>query len=192
MNIGIDIDDTIANTYETFFAYVQKYILEDLHKVIKVTDEGNIPHSYHYANMNNLSENENMEFLKKYIRSILSETKPKTFCNYYIQKLHDENNKIFLITSRFEQNRDITENWLKVNNFIYDKLIMHCEDKEKAFKENNIDVFIDDNINYCKQAYKNNIKTFLMDTRPNRNISTDNIKRVYSWPHLYYELKNPT
>ncbi|MBP3463699.1 MAG: hypothetical protein J6K45_04375 [Clostridia bacterium] len=30
MNIGIDIDDTISNTYETVIPYAQKYTIEEL------------------------------------------------------------------------------------------------------------------------------------------------------------------
>ena len=30
MNIGIDIDDTISDTYATLFPYAQKYTVEDL------------------------------------------------------------------------------------------------------------------------------------------------------------------
>ncbi len=32
MNIGIDIDDTISNSYETIIPYAQKYQIEELHK----------------------------------------------------------------------------------------------------------------------------------------------------------------
>jgi hypothetical protein len=30
MNIGIDIDDTISDTYNTIIPYAQKYTIEDL------------------------------------------------------------------------------------------------------------------------------------------------------------------
>ena len=30
MNIGIDIDDTISETFETLLPYAQKYTIEDL------------------------------------------------------------------------------------------------------------------------------------------------------------------
>ena len=32
MKIGIDIDDTIANTHDILFSYAQKYTAEDLKK----------------------------------------------------------------------------------------------------------------------------------------------------------------
>ena len=38
MNIGIDIDDTIADTYEVMFAYAQKYTVEDLKKSAKIKE----------------------------------------------------------------------------------------------------------------------------------------------------------
>ena len=32
MRIGIDIDDTISNTYDILFNYAQKYTIEDIKK----------------------------------------------------------------------------------------------------------------------------------------------------------------
>ena len=36
MNIGIDIDDTISETFETLLPYSQKYTIEDLKKKIQI------------------------------------------------------------------------------------------------------------------------------------------------------------
>ena len=33
------------------------------------------------------------------------------------------------------------------------------------------------------------IKTFLMDSRANKGLKNDKFERVYSWPHIYYKLK---
>ena len=35
MNIGIDIDDTIANTYDVIFNYAQNYTINDIKREIK-------------------------------------------------------------------------------------------------------------------------------------------------------------
>ena len=42
MNIGIDIDDTIANTYEVLFNYAQKYTIEDLKRSGKINRNGKL------------------------------------------------------------------------------------------------------------------------------------------------------
>ena len=57
-------------------------------------------------------------------------------------------------------------------------------------KENNIEIFIDDSCRNCKDiAYNSNAKVFIMDTRVNQNLEDEKITRVYSWPHLYKEIK---
>lgn len=188
MNIGIDIDDTISETYESFFTYAQKYILEDLKRNIEISDNGMIEHSYHYADMTKLSQEENTQFLEKYLVPVFNETKPKALADKYINKLQEDKNKIIIITSRREKYRDLTENWLKKYNINYDRLIMNCENKKESIEENNIDIFIDDNLNFCKEALNNERKVFMMDTRPNRNLELPtNIKRVFSWAHFYNE-----
>ena len=34
MNIGIDIDDTISNTFETFLPYMKKFVEKDLNRTL--------------------------------------------------------------------------------------------------------------------------------------------------------------
>ena len=123
MNIGIDIDDTISETYETFFTYAQKYILEDLKRNIDISDNGKIEHSYHYADMTKLSQEENTQFLKKYLVPVFNETKPKALADKYINKLQEDENQIIIITSRREKYRNLTEEWLKEYNINYNNSI---------------------------------------------------------------------
>ena len=119
----------------------------------------------------------------------------KTFAADKIRKLKEEGNKIYLITARWdiktENIEEITKQWLKDNNVEYDEFFMNAEDKAKIVNEKNIDVFIDDSFDNCKKtAYESKAKVFLMDTRVNQNLQDKKIERVYSWPHLYQEIKN--
>ena len=57
MNIGIDIDDTISNTFETFFPYMKKFVEKDLNRTLDLnlnskTDYYNVVEKY------GISENE--------------------------------------------------------------------------------------------------------------------------------------
>ena len=36
MNIGIDIDDTISNTFETFLPYMKKFVEQDLNRELNM------------------------------------------------------------------------------------------------------------------------------------------------------------
>ena len=83
----------------------------------------------------------------------------------------------------------LTEDWIYKNNIPCDKLIIDAENKLVVAEKENIDVFIDDSFVNCKMVADNKIKTFIMDTRVNKEFFDENIERVYSWPHLYMKLK---
>ena len=119
---------------------------------------------------------------------ILKNAKPKTFAKEIIEKLRKDGNKVIIITSRNGVEEKITYDQLKAENIIVDKVITAAAEKGKIAKENNIDVFIDDKYSHCKAVADEGIKSYIMDIRSNRDIKDENIKRLYSWPHLYYEI----
>ena len=177
MNIGIDIDDTISETYATLLEYAQKYTIEELKRSPIIKSFNTEDHLY-IENMHNWNENETARFWKKYYEEIIKKVNIKTFAANIIKNLKDNN---------IEQ---ITKDWLKENNVEYDKLIINAKEKLKFVKENNIEIFIDDSCRNCKDiAYNSNAKVFIMDTRVNQNLEDEKITRVYSWPHLYKEIK---
>ena len=192
MNIGIDIDDTISNTYDILFNYAQKYTIVDKNRQLKHVNRNATTHMY-ATTFHNWSSEEETEFFNKYYGNILKEVKPKMFSAEIINKLKSEGHKIYLITARFKVEtadvKGLTLKWLKENNIKYDELIMNIEDKLKMAKEKKIDIFVDDSIKNCEAIANGNIKTFMMDSIVNINYQNEKVKRVYSWPHLYQEIK---
>jgi uncharacterized HAD superfamily protein len=142
------------------------------------------------------TEGEDLEFLKIYYEEIVNNARPRTLAVKYLKKLHDEGNKIVLITARWETDYfDVaksTNEWVKRNNIPCDKLIINAENKLVAAQNENVDVFIDDSFSNCKMVSSAGIKTYLMDSRTNKGLKDDNIERIYSWPHLYMKLKENT
>ena len=53
--------------------------------------------------------------------------------------------------------------------------------------ENNIDVFIDDHVDFCEGVSKNGTKVFMFDSPYNKEETR--YKRVYSWNEIYNEIK---
>lgn len=193
MNIGIDIDDTISETYATLLEYAQKYTIEELKRSPIIKSFNTEDHLY-IENMHNWNENETARFWKEYYEEIIKKVNIKTFAANIIKELKESGDKIFLITARWNLKdnniEQITKDWLKENNVEYDKLIINAKEKLKFVKENNIEIFIDDSCRNCKDiAYNSNAKVFIMDTRVNQNLEDEKITRVYSWPHLYKEIK---
>ena len=192
MNIGIDIDDTISNTYEAIFNYAQKYTIIDKNKEIKNVNRDARTHMY-AKTFHNWNDDEEKEFLDKYYENIIKEVKPKKFSVETINKLRLEGNKIFLITARFNSGefnvKELTLKWLKENNINYDELIMDAQNKVKIAQEKNIDIFVDDSISNCEAMANAGIKTYIMDFIINCNYKNEKVTRVYSWPHLYQEIQ---
>lgn len=189
MNIGIDIDDTISDTYATLFEYAQKYTVEEL-KREPIIDEGAMTDHFYIEYMHNWTKKEAEIFWEKYYAEILKKVNIKTFAADTIKKLKDEGHKIYLITARWnmisDSVKDITLKWLKDNSVEYDEFFMNVNNKEDLVNEKNIGLFIDDSFKNCRNvANRSNAKVFLMDTKINRSLKDDNIKRVYSWPHVY-------
>ena len=190
MNIGIDIDDTISETFETLLPYAQKYTIEDLKRESKVHMDGNLGNHFYIVYMNDWSEKEATDFWSKYYGEILRELNIKKFAADVIKKLKQQGNKIYLITARWDMPNDnvkeITKQWLAKNQIEYDELIINASDKLKIVQEKNIDVFIDDSFKNCKNIVDNtSIKVYMMNSRVNSNLNNEKIRRVFSWPEIY-------
>ena len=69
MNIGIDIDDTIANTFEVMFAYSQKYTAEDLKRSDKIIELEDIKTHFYCQAMHSWSKEEEIEFFKQVVKN---------------------------------------------------------------------------------------------------------------------------
>lgn len=191
MNIGIDIDDTIAETFETLLPYSQKYTIEDLKKESNIKISDKINNHFYIEYMNDWNEEEANNFWEKYYAELLEKISIKMFASDVINKLKEEGNDIYLITARWDMKdndtKKITEKWLEKNNIHYDKLIINAKDKLKVAKENNIDIFIDDSYRNCKNIVDNSdIKVFMMNSRVNTMLNDVKIKRVFSWPEIYH------
>lgn len=192
MIIGIDIDDTISETCEVMFSFAQEFTVDVLKKEPIIREDSCQTHLY-IQYMHDFKDSEDREFLKQYYEEIMKQVKPKTLATKYLKKLQDEGNKIVLITARWEEEginiRKLTEDWIKENNIPCDKLIINAENKLIAAKQENIDLFIDDSFKNCNMVSEAGIKTFLMDSRANKGLKTNNVERVYSWPHIYMKIK---
>ena len=192
MNIGLDFDDVVVDTYDLFFAYAQKYTIEQLKKEPIIEDSGDLATSVYPAALLGWTIEEAENFWKDYYKEILPNVRLKPFAKEIIERLRKEGHKIIIITSRaefFEGEREITYKYIEKMDLKVDNLIFVQKGKKEIAKENNLDVFIDDNYKHCKTVSETGIKTYIMDLRANRNIVDDKIKRLYSWPHVYQEIQ---
>ena len=191
MNIGIDIDDTISETYETLLPYAQKYTIEELGNDRKVDFNKKFLNHYYIEKMFNWNKEEAMNFWIKYYEEIIENVNIKKFSSDIIKKLKKDGNNIFLITARWAMEKNnvenITKQWLEDYDVKFDKIFFSAEDKVKLVENNNIDIFIDDSYQNCKDvSEKTNAKVYMMNSRVNEKFELKNVTRVYSWCELEY------
>lgn len=194
MNIGIDIDDTISETFETLLPYAQKYTIEDLKRKSEINMNQDFLDHFYIVKMNGWNEQEAICFWNKYYGEILREVNIKKFADEVIKKLKQEGHKIYLITARWDMPNDdilgITKKWLIENNIEYDELFTNIDDKAKLVNEKGINLFIDDSFTNCKNIAENsNAKVYIMTSRVNGSFNHEKITRVYSWPEVYSLIK---
>lgn len=193
MIIGVDIDDTISNTYGIMTEYAQEYTVDVLHREPILRKDTDLTNHLYIQYLHSWEEGEDLKFLKLYYEKIISEVSPKTLVKKYLDKLHDEGNKIIVITARWKNDyfdvNAATEAWLKKHEIPYDELVTDVSDKLDTCREKGVDVFIDDSLFNCNKIASAGIRTFVMDTIINRGEENPLVTRVYSWPHVYMKLK---
>lgn len=193
MNIGIDIDDTITQTFEYSYPlskeYTKKYCNRDSQNI---EDLASVNH-YYLKKLNNWNAEEELDFWDKNYKKIIQNVKIKDGAKRVIDKLRKNGAKIYLITARMKANNfdayEETRKWLKQNEVEYDELIIDAVNKNQIAKNKNIDIFIDDSFENCISVANEGIKTFIIETEINKGLENENINRVYSWNEIYEKLK---
>ena len=186
MNIGIDIDDTINNLHDIL---IKKGI--EFNKKEKINFKIN-PSQWHWDKAFGWDDQTAKKFLDENIENIYLKVGIKENAAEVINRLHTEGNRIIIITARgleYGENNiyQISEKWLKEKNINFDKLIVNARDKARTCVENEIDIFIDDNADFCKGVSQNGTKVFMFNSPYNQNETE--YKRVYSWNEIYKEIK---
>ncbi len=170
MRIGIDIDDTLTNTYEYTIRVISKIYNLDYKKLLRKK-----------LNYDELKINYPKVFEKEIYEKEIKNVKLKENAKKVINKLY-KNNEIIIITARNKNEcklpYNLCYNYLTKNKIKFNKLIVETMDKGKTCYENKIDLFIDDSINNCLNVLEYGIDTFIFDNIYNKNTK---IKRVKNW-----------
>ena len=184
MNIGIDIDDTITDTYETLLPLVAIKFGMDLSKLMEKRPSykvlyKSIPNYQDFA-AENYHIMARMVPLKANVIEVLN-------------KLRANGHKIIFITARnTEEYRNpykLSYDYLMKNNVPFDKLITNIKDKGRECVIQGIDLFLDDNTLNCLAVKKHGIKTVQFDA--GFACKDKDLPKVKSWNEFYeYVLEN--
>lgn len=194
MKIGIDIDDTTFFTVKSMLKYGNIFEEEISGKPIDRDNFGLIKNRYYLNALYGWDNETKFKFFDKYYKNVLEECVMLPDANTVIQKLKEEGDTIHFITARLMNiegcdTESITRKSLEKNNIPYDSLNLHISDKLSFFKENKIDICIEDSFETCRQMTDNGIKSILMTTKMNCDVDNQEIVRVNNWNEIYEEIK---
>ena len=187
MRIGIDIDDTIADTNELLLEYADKYdkIYKDGHGIINKD-------CYEFNGLYDWTAKDREDFLATYMVEVLEKVKVKDHVKNVIDKLIEDGHEIIFITTRdgdyIEDSHELTKRWLDKNNIKYDLIIAGNKRKSDYAEALKFDLFIDDSIKNCTKVSEKGIEVLLFDTVFNRD--NNDFKRVKNWLEIYDYIKS--
>lgn len=186
MVIGIDMDDTICSTNELIIEVADQYDKE----VLGGSGVKDI-NAYEFTEMMGWPDGMKGQFFKDRLEYIMSHSPIKPNAREVINKLHDEGNKIVIISFRKDKYLTdpykLTENWLKENDVKYDKLFVNTGTKEDECLENNVTLFIDDKESHCEDVSKVGVNVLLFTNAYNHD--ENRFKRVDNWLEVYDYIK---
>lgn len=175
MNIAIDIDDTLTESFDFFLPFVAEYFGTNVNEL----KEQNIS----YSNLPQKWKKDELQFCKTYYDTVVTYTPFKSDAEWGINTLRALGHKIIIITGRTEafytDPYKTTIDELKNGKIVYDKLICTL-DKAQACVDEKISVLIDDMPANCESAVSIGIPALLFDSKANRKIETECI-RVRNW-----------
>lgn len=191
MRIGIDIDNVISNFDDTL---LKEYLKHD--KELRNTGIINENPEYIRTGMFDWTENEEKSFYNENIELFARSLKPINDSVYFIRKLKEDGNEIYIISGRnngeYKEPYKLTEEWLDKYNIVYDKLILtnayNKHEKSEECIKNDIDIMIEDSISTCLDLIKNGIKVYTMNTRYNQKEKC--LDRVTKWKEIYEKISN--
>ncbi len=180
INISLDVDETLTDFLEKRNLLIKKYI-EDNDLPYKILDmETTISSS-----LADWPMEECIKFWHKIGASEQLKCKAKIGCVEIIKKLHENGNKIIIVTARQNNYFDAklyTEIWLKQEGIIYDEMMVGQKDKKQAMIDKNIGLVIDDSITTIRQASELGIPSIIISTKPNQKEELpQNCTRLDSW-----------
>lgn len=192
MKIGIDIDDTTVITVKSMIKYADLFDTKILGRKGTNGNLGLIQNRYYLKILYGWDDKTKFDFFDMYYKNVLEECEFMPDAKEIIKKLKEDGNEIYFITARLLQIKNcdtesITKETLK--DIPYDKLIINASNKLEVCKDNQIDIFIEDSYDTCKELEENGIKSYLMTTKMNQNIDAGNIERVTSWKEIYSKIK---
>ena len=178
MNIAIDIDDTLTESFGYFQPFVAEYFSVGVEEVRRRNiSYGNLPPEW---------KSKGVEFYRVYYDRVVPDTPFKPDAAWGVAELRKMGHRIVIITGRstafYTDPYKTTAEELEKGGIVYDKLICTL-DKGCACREEEIDILIDDLPANCDAAVKAGASAILFTSQANRDMETV-YPRVSEWKNV--------
>ena len=183
MRIGVDVDDTITNTWKALIPHFSRMFNVPVDKLKK-------SRGYYYSVSDLVSLDEYFEKILPLLDEIMPNVEIKDNVKEVIDKLYELGHSIVFITARSGGYTDpykLTKDYLDKYKIKYDKIVVGVRRKDQICLEENIDLFIDDSFVHCDSVSKLGIDVLMMDSE--YNIKYKNFKHVKNWNEVYNYIK---
>lgn len=184
MRIGVDIDDTITNSWEYFIPYYSNYF--------NIPKETLLQSKPYYSSIKHLIS------LTDYYKKVLPihdkhsmEISLKENVKEVIDKLYALGHTIYFITARgidYTDAYDLTKKYLDSYGIKYEKIYTAASNKADICQKEKITLFIDDSFKHCQSVKEKGIDVLMFDTYYNKEYSE--FKHVTSWNKIYEYIKD--
>lgn len=186
MNIAIDVDDTLTDTFEYFISFVAEYFgLDEGELWEKRISYSNLPPEYRH---------EELGPVKAYGDKFVPYTPFKKGAKEAVDELRAAGHRVIIVTARantfYTDPYKTTEDELRNGGIDYDKLVC-ATDKSKVYEAEKIDLVLDDGVTNIAAATDLGIKAIVFTTPANENVYTS-CPRVDNWESAIIEIQKMT
>lgn len=187
MIIGIDFDDVLADTIgQLILFHNETYGTELTRKQFHSPRWWEV-----WGGTRDQSVNKFFEFKKS---PYFKDVKPLEYAIDAIDELSN-NHTLVVITSRQVEFVKETNEWINehfpnkfkdifLTNHAHWALSGTSTTKLAICKQENVDILIEDNLDYAEECAEENIQVLLLDTPWNQGTLPDNVYRVHSWKEI--------
>lgn len=186
MNIAIDIDDTLTDTFDYFIPFVAEHF---------GWDEGELREKrISYSNLPPEYRHEELGLVKAYGDKFVPYTPFKKGAKEAVDELRAAGHRVVIVTARantfYTDPYKTTEDELRNGGIDYDKLVC-AMDKSKVYETEKIDLVLDDGMTNIAAATALGIKAIVFTTPANENAHTV-CPRVNNWEEAMREIRRVT
>ena len=157
LNIAIDVDDTLAMTFEHMQPYVAEYFGVDVEELRR--------NNISYENLPESWQDKRLDFNKRYLEHVVVDTPCKPDAVWAVNTLRARGHRVIVMTARttkfYTDPHATTKEQLRRSGIVYDKLLC-TKDKASACREEKIDVLIDDFPHNCATVAAAGVKVINM------------------------------